>query len=695
MVLQKLTDSVNDTTRTARNTLSLVLLVGLYLGLTLVFSTDENLIRDSRVALPQVGVGISLSASYIVAPVIFLYLHFHLLFLLDDLKRKIQAFRQAIMCLDAENQYWNWLSSSAFVRSSRLCPERSLSSKALVWLSVVALPLMLLFAVFLSFVRYQSDWITYLHRTVFFLDLAFIVLFRSECFACIRERIGALAQKIYPAFRKKQGTDKKPMGAGYNSVSEIPPSKCISPKKKYISNVMNCIMKRICAVVWIVPIFMVLLVCETDSPDIDEDPDQIWRKDDDRNISFVDTAKLALSTAPLFGDGKYIDTVICKAWGLCRYLDISNTLPDVRGVDLSFRELRFAKFRSAKLDSTNFRNADMRGAYLIGGQLQDADLKYAKLQGANLYSANLQNANLGYTELQEADLKHAKLQRADLSGAKLQGTDLRYAKLQGADLSYAKLQNTYLEKVQLQGARLVNANLQGENLAGVDLQGANLSFAKLQAANLTEAQLQGARLHDAQLQCVNLEDAQLRGADIGGTQLQGSFGQPKPVHLIWRPDVSLNFPPILHSDRERAIKYIDELLTTKERMNEEPVWEKGISFSKYITKCVIQSSARNDYWLSSFDGRIEEEEEEEWISWAVEFACKNQYTAISSLKRWGNVMPLYSKNSRIDAEVFDKLKRDVRNRLVKAKVCKQKCKPCLGLHAISSDDDEWKIFVDS
>ena len=94
--LRSLADSVNDTARTARNSLSLLLIVALYLGLTLVASTDENLLRNGRVVLPQVGVGLSVVQSYIFAPLIFLYLHVQLLFQLTVLARKIRTFEVAL-----------------------------------------------------------------------------------------------------------------------------------------------------------------------------------------------------------------------------------------------------------------------------------------------------------------------------------------------------------------------------------------------------------------------------------------------------------------------------------------------------------------------------------------------------------------------------------------------------------------------
>ena len=705
MFLQKLVDSINDTARTVRNTLFLVLLAGLYLILSLAFSTDENLLRDSRIALPQVGVGISLSASYIVAPVIFLYLHFHMLFLLDGLKRKIQAFKWAIKDLDAKDKYWNWLSSSAFVQSLRFCS--GCSPKVLVWLSVVALPLMLLLAIFLSFVRYQSDWITVLHRIVFILDLAFVAFFRSECFAYI-ERICSSYRKKCP---ENPGTGENPEGTDQNCGQEASITDEIPSKKKIICKILKYL-KYLLA--WSVLISMVLSVSLVKPLDYDSKyntkPDPNYAKNNhflERTITAIVQAKLEKKN--------YFDAILCQAWDLvCRYLTIDDALPDIHGIDLHARELRFARFGSAKLDKANFRSADLRGAYLEGGKLQGADLQNAKLQGANFSGAKLQGANFGGAELQNTNLKGAELQNADLRGAKSQGTNFKNVQLQGARLVSANLIGENLGGVKLQNADLRFAVLQGVNFEGAQLEGADLQNAKLQGANFTGAQLQGARLQGAELQGANLEDARLEGADLGGVQLQGSFGQFDSWHLVWMPDVSFHFPILQNrpnggSPSERARSYIDELLK-KEGMKKELTWRENVSLGVHINEYIMEGVDRDSFrnsrpniedkvfythtgcpdWPPSVDLN-DKEYRKAWVAWTVKFACKNQYTALSSLQRWRREeVPLYSRKSWISD--VSELKKDVRNELILKQIY-EKSALCFGLRAISSDSDEWKEFV--
>ena len=89
-------DSINETARMARATNSLFLFVALYLALTLLSTTDENLLRNGQVVLPQVGAGISIVQSYVLAPVVFLYLHGQALVLLTVLVRKVHTFEAVL-----------------------------------------------------------------------------------------------------------------------------------------------------------------------------------------------------------------------------------------------------------------------------------------------------------------------------------------------------------------------------------------------------------------------------------------------------------------------------------------------------------------------------------------------------------------------------------------------------------------------
>ena len=195
--LQTLANSVNDAARTARVSLSLVLLTALYLGLTLLSSNDENVLINGQVTLPQIGVGLSVLQSYIFGPIVFLYLHAQTLVLLVVLRRKQHTFENALReevpdTLETaeelrknevlRSEYRDWLSSFGFVQIFGSDAAVSLSSRSLMWAGTTALPVFLLLAIDISFVRNQSSAITWTHHAVFILDLVFLAYFNWRVF---------------------------------------------------------------------------------------------------------------------------------------------------------------------------------------------------------------------------------------------------------------------------------------------------------------------------------------------------------------------------------------------------------------------------------------------------------------------------------------------------------------------------------
>ena len=527
--LHRLADSINDTARMARTSLSLVLLVALYLGLTLVASTDENLLLNGQVTLPQAGVGISVEKSYIFAPPIFFYLHIQLLFLLSVLARKVRTFEAALkeefpdaLLPKLQNKVevkreecWEWLSAFAFVQLFRRAPGMphvlKLGARTFAWFGIEAVPLALLFVIDISFVRYQSAGITWSHHGIFILDLVSIIIFNRLVF----RRRGWIQWKNSPGLPALRFNRR------------------ISAKSAMVMSAWLWTSVR-----GMVAICMVLLlIYAAHPPHAANDQRSIWREDDRKFWQAVRC------------DGEnLLDAGPCYWWGLgCRYLDVRNkwllstspkdlvdpildgsvseTAVDIRqfhlgSPNLARRKLRFAKFGSVYLQGVDFRQAELQGADLEEANLQGADLGRAQLQGADLGGAELQEADLRRAELQEANLRGAELRRANLRGAELQETNLRGAELQRANLRGAKLQEADLRRAELQGANLRGAELQGANLRRAELQGANLRGAELQGANLRRAELQGADLRGAELQEADLRRAELRGANLGGAELQ-------------------------------------------------------------------------------------------------------------------------------------------------------------------------------
>jgi len=103
---------------------------------------------------------------------------------------------------------------------------------------------------------------------------------------------------------------------------------------------------------------------------------------------------------------------------------------DLRGAELSSKPSAGnagGEIKGLQLSETDLRFADMRVSYLAGSLLTDTNLEQADLWGADLNHAGMVGV-----DLHGASLAHANLQGAYLVGANLDGADLKYAHLEGA-----------------------------------------------------------------------------------------------------------------------------------------------------------------------------------------------------------------------------------------------------------------------
>ena len=663
--LKALADSINETARMARATVALLLTAALYLGFTLLSSTDENLLLNAQVAVLQVGFGMALEQSYIFGPPIFLYLHVQGLFLLSILARKVQGFKDA---LDQElseipdsyrvrQEYWNWLSAFAFVQLFRRDGGFHFVPRSLMWISMEAIPLLLLFIVDLSFVRYQYWEITYSHHTVFILDLVFVIWYSSWGSKGASDRSGSNLGRWFSS------------GCRWRRLKEEITS-CLAAIWILLRLAIACIMTLLLCLHAHPPSFDIKSV-EKISFDIKNRRDEamreisrrgismevmsirkismkemfegvmvqrrnrIWRLDDESEIS--DNVKNLIEydimnedkwqSESLQGkDVNKLDIGPCQRWGLaCRYLSVKGLwLVSARPVDVSIpkidesdegssesiqwsslnelslagRNLRFADFRFAKLQGANLEGAELQGANLDRANLRDADLSRAKMDGALLSAAELQDANLSKARLRSANLQRAKLQRATLNGAKLWNANLTNARLQRADFSEAKLQGANMKSVYMDIASLYDAKLTCTNLQGAKLRGTSFLQANLLRTDLKRVQLQGAKFRSAKLLGTNLEKSQLEGVDFYKAEIRNSFGTPKSLKLVWLHEAKINIDEYPKEFFDKEYINIEEQLESEDiTLLDIPLfWIQGDDLQECVEN--IPKNVTSSDWLS-------------------------------------------------------------------------------------------------
>ena len=675
-----LADSINDTARMARTTLSFFLFVAFYLFLVILASTDEQLLRGDEVTLPQVGIGISTEGNYFLGPLIFFYLHVQILFLLGILAQKIREFTRiskddpsvtTILTTrrrsDAESE-WNWLSAFAFVQwSRRNNGSRRWLPRTLSFISIVIIPILLLFTVDLSFVRYQS-YITNIHHALLILDVISIVIFML-----------------------------------------------------WISHHED-ILKHCHWAFWVMVVVVIgggKLFSYTQPPFFENGGIGIWNSNAIPGIQDKKIQKEPFDS-------------LCewtRNWTtpICRYIDVNGItltgtwieLPDkgigirkihINKLNLEKRRLRYALFSGAEISYVNFRNADLRGA-----DFTDTELNEINLSGAELYG----------TIFRIAELWNAKF-----IGAKLHGANFKYAKLHDADFRFAKLYGANLEGAELNGADFRGAKLHGANLEGAELNGADFRGAKLHGANLEGAELNGANLRNAELYGANLEGVKLDGADLGEAKLTGSYGSPESWKFVWLSDITsfssfFDFSPYIYESVAREpisrsefiersvdrfqkntgmenikIYWKEESVMKYEKLLEENIkensWENPdmrpdskdmihLAHTRMWGDAFSRPEAENIQWLRKLSTYDDKKYWKNRAEWAADFACRNEYTARIILKRWMSNTPLTNmKKEDIGmARYIVIYELDV-------KKLKEKC---FGLHVLP--DDEWQEFLRS
>lgn len=701
--LATLVDSINDTARMARATLALLLMTALYLGFMLSSSSDENLLLNAQVAVLQVGFGVPLEESYKFAPPIFLYLHVQVLFLLYILHGKVGRFEKTLgpECLripdSRRKEYWNCLSAFAFVQLLRRndhsppgsppSPRTSSSpsplvSRLLMWISVEAVPLLLLILVDLSFVRYQSQLTTCIHHVICLLDLICIALFKLRVF-------------------------ETPTYQGRSKIKEV----------LYLTGKLFVLIIRSWLVIpggAVVLLFLQAHIPDLDIKSAEEEAAEIIRSgcikiDGDKSVPQIVDESIGRKRNHIWrthggsvneSDDKYLYLykeglpnmfdIICAEYDLfCRYLRAENfRLPSTQATDvvlqnideadrgspepiqwsrlnklsLADRNLRFADLRRADLRGVNLEGAELQGANLETTKLQDANLVGAKMDGAFLLGAKLQYAILSETALRRANLRSAELQQANLSKTRLWGTVLKEAQLQGAELLEADLLGADMRSAKMDGASLSEAKLIGTDLQDAELRGASFRNAKFLGTNMKNAQLQGANLHKAKLMGVNFDMTNLKGVDFGKAVIQCSFGRPESWELAWTPYLYVEADPSACSrltDFDALITKIESDFAISRDTDDSS--KKIVTLEDLLMELVVVHDKKLIRNVESKS--LEQLEQKGLVDETAKFACVNEYTGYSSVKRWSSENPLFDPDQQIPPTELDDMKKDVLHKL--------------------------------
>ncbi|MCP4115599.1 MAG: pentapeptide repeat-containing protein [Desulfobacteraceae bacterium] len=558
---EKSLEAANEAARTVSNLYIPFLLLGTYIGVIIASTTSEQLLRGIPVTLPLLDVQLPIVQFYKFVPFLFLLFHFNLLFQFALLARKLRVFdRFAANLPDEENtalkeRLFNFPFVHMLIDQRRDGFMRWVLAM-IVYLTMIALPVLLLLWTQIMFVRYHSEGSTWLHRTAVLVDTAILGIFWARIMSSRNSAIHWWKQRgrqiwfwfdwslsWFRALGRLAG--RKPWHApkGFGEAWGDWRTEASDGAEILITVISGSMLASFLIVT--VPNEPLEEFLTTHMPEkwLCE-----WTHESSARRAFLPTYYLFHGKhGPFRRDLQLREKILTantlppKVINSLRGHGEKQGFQEILGINLQGRDLRYAQLSQCILPKADLRGANLQGANLkeahlqgvkfnalgdeeenSGADLRNAFLDKADLRGANLDKAKLAGAKLSLVRLEKTDLQRVNLQGVKLKEAKLQGANLMGTILNGADLGGAYLQGAVLDGTYLLGANLAGAWLQGSDLRGAQLQGANLGWAQLQGSDLNAARLEGSDLRGAQLQGADLGWAQLQGSDLSAARLDGS-----------------------------------------------------------------------------------------------------------------------------------------------------------------------------
>lgn len=542
--------SLNDSATRVSTIWITYLLFGLYLLVAAGTATHKQLLLEEGLKLPALGTDVPLFWFFVLSPILFVLLHVYVLLQVLLLGRTAAAYSAAVdrsATAPSGNaamrqRLANTLFAQIFAGSPR---ERSgwlgRMLQIIAWITLVSGPIVIILALQLAFLPYQSALATWSHRVLIMLELVIAFAFWPIVLDPERE----LSWERVRRDLKRAGSRTfrlVPLAAlGWKGVYLI--ARRTSPALG-------------CAVIAFISLFVLafpgerhinfLTFQEIDAVNCDTSLlphlDRLILK----NINVVDPERHKHLLDALE------HTSFQKHWEGERTRSFSNRNLNCGIFD--FADFRLVSFENSRLSGATLENAKMDAAVLSCADLRNAKLNGVSMDNVNASRADFGGARIANSQLQHALLKGIVLSGADLSLSNLEGTDLggadplpacpgsyRLAQLQGVNLASADLAGAVLDSAQMQAATLIRTRLDGASLVGAALPAADLDGAQLQGANLSGADLTLTRLDHAFLQGSRLEKTTLKDAVLGRAYMWDS-GQAQCESAFL---TSTNFDPVI------------------------------------------------------------------------------------------------------------------------------------------------------
>ena len=202
---------------------------------------------------------------------------------------------------------------------------------------------------------------------------------------------------------------------------------------------------------------------------------------------------------------------------------------------------RVAMMQSARLAGARATDAHFDDVYA-----RDLDARRLNADGAFFDRATIIESNLTSASLQSTSFRAAIADRAYLNGARLAGSDWLGSCAPQAMFSSAQLQGARLRAVHFEGAFFDDANLDGADLRDAHFEGAFFRRTSLRAVDFRDAHVQGAMFTE-----VDFSGADLRGWQTGvldATEVSKTWPSPFTAMSSFRAGKPTEFDKETASD---------------------------------------------------------------------------------------------------------------------------------------------------
>ncbi|MFO1102776.1 MAG: pentapeptide repeat-containing protein [Methylocystis sp.] len=390
--LQAIKDTV-DSAATVSGALWLsYLFVMFYIAVAAGAVTHEDLLLQRPVKLPFLNVELPLLAFFFLAPLLFVATHIYTIVHFNMLGQKAARFNAELHHQlkdekEIRDKLRRLLPSNVLVQIFAGPPELrdgrfGLILKAIVILTLLVCPVLLLLLLQIQFLPYHAGWITWTQRGALMFDIAILWVLRPPT---LLNGVGGwsfhggeaeTAPKRVRAMR----------GAGLA-----------------VTGVLSLLAIWFSVVVATIPNEWQEKNLAALDPKIWPNPSE-WQADE---VPLVSTRErlFAGEVDPVTRRRKslFSNTLVLPGFDVYVALKVDDkTKLDWKDhlIDLRGRALDRAVFWGAKLPKADLKAAQLQGASLDGADLQGASLVQAQLQGASLDGADLQDASLVYAQLQ-------------------------------------------------------------------------------------------------------------------------------------------------------------------------------------------------------------------------------------------------------------------------------------------------------